>query len=307
MKLLFIFLDGVGLGKDDPDSNPFAQADLPNLSNLLNGRRLVADAAPFESQRASLLALDACLGVPGLPQSATGQAVLLSGINVPSVIGRHYGPKPTREIATFLQNGNLFSRLKRAGRRVAFLNAYPPAYFEAIETGRRMYAAIPLAAVYAGLPLYTKTDLHNGQAISADFTAKGWHTHLGLRKTPVIAPSQAGKQLADLALAQDFSLFEYWLSDFAGHRQDMKEALQLLETFDMVLGELINAWDDEEGLILITSDHGNLEDLSTRHHTANPVPALIIGAPTLRRSFAEGLSDLTGITPAILRLLLNEA
>jgi 2,3-bisphosphoglycerate-independent phosphoglycerate mutase len=58
---------------------------------------------------------------------------------------------------------------------------------------------------------------------------------------------------------------------------------------------------------LLTSDHGNLEDLSTRRHTANPVPALLIGAPAYRNAFATLLKgrdqDLTIVAPAILQFL----
>ena len=95
MKLLFLFLDGVGLGTDDPQHNPFARARMPVLQDLLAGERMLLSSAPLETNRASLLALDACLGVPGLPQSATGQTVLLTGQNVPAQLGYHYGPNPT--------------------------------------------------------------------------------------------------------------------------------------------------------------------------------------------------------------------
>jgi bisphosphoglycerate-independent phosphoglycerate mutase (AlkP superfamily) len=98
-------------------------------------------------------------------------------------------------------------------------------------------------------------------------------------------------------------MFEYWLSDYAGHGQKMEDACRLLETFDRVLEGLLTTWKDENGLILITSDHGNLEDLSTRHHTRNPVPALVIGDSKHRRDFMKDLDDLTGISPAILRFL----
>ncbi len=70
-----------------------------------------------------------------------------------------------------------------------------------------------------------------------------------------------------------------------------------------MLGELVTTWDDQAGLVVITSDHGNLEDLSTRRHTQNPVPALVIGAPADRATFMNGLHDLTGIAPAILKFL----
>jgi hypothetical protein len=306
MKLLFLFMDGVGLGKDDPQINPFARARMPALEALLEGRRLLADAAPFEGRRASLLALDACLGVSGLPQSATGQATLLTGRNVPRELGYHYGPKPNPQVASLVSNGNLFARLKAAGRCTAFLNAYPPGYFAAIESGRRIYAAIALAATRAGLMLRDMDDLRRGEAIAADFTGLGLRQRLGLKDAPLISPRAAGERLARLALGCDFSLFEYWPSDYAGHGQDMDAACELLETFDQVLEGLLTNWDDEAGLILITSDHGNLEDLSTRRHTENPSPALVIGNRLARRRFTAGLKDLTHIAPAILQTVAGD-
>ena len=305
MTFLFLFMDGVGLGADDSQYNPFARAALPNLTALLGGQALVASSAPLETQRASLLALDACLGVSGLPQSATGQAVLLTGQNVPASLGYHYGPKPNPAVASFLTNGNIFSRLEQAGQHTAFLNAYPPGYFAAIESGKRIYSAIPLAATSANLPLRTSDDLRLGRALSADFTGLGWRERLNEPDIPLLTAHQAGQRLARLASSYDFAFFEYWLSDYAGHGQELETACALLETFDLVLGGLLAEWDDAQGLILITSDHGNLEDLSTRRHTANPVPGLVIGAPELRHAFCDGLEDLTGVTPAILRSLLG--
>jgi hypothetical protein len=309
-RLLFLFLDGVGLGANDPAINPLAGAAMPNLRALLGGQPPVAGAAPFESQRATLLPLDACLGVPGTPQSATGQATLLMGRNVPAEIGYHYGPKPNPAVAAFLRSsngahgGNLFQRLQDAGKRSALLNAYPQSYFAAIESGRRLYSAIPLAVISAGLALKTADDLRAGQALSADFTGQGWRERLKLEDTPLLTPAEAGTRLADLAAGYDLAFFEYWLSDYAGHGQDMAAALNLLATLDEVLGGLLAAWDDEAGIILITSDHGNLEDLNVRGHTTHPVPAVVIGSPELRRRFTAGLCDLTDVTPGILRLLL---
>ena len=303
MRFLFLFLDGVGLGPNDPETNPLARAEMPNLEALLDGHKLLLDGingSHLESERASLLALDANLGVDGLPQSATGQATLLTGENVPKAIGYHYGPKPNPDVAAELNNGSLFSRLKKNGLRAELINAYPPGYFKAIESGRRLYSAIPLAVTRAGIKLKTAQDLQTDQAIAADFTAQGWHDHLDQPDTPVLTPHQAGQRLADLAGGRDLAFFEYWLSDYAGHKQEMQPALALLRQFDQVLGGLLAAWDDSQGLILLTSDHGNLEDLSTRRHTANPVPGLLIGAPALRKRFARDLEDLADVTPRIL-------
>jgi hypothetical protein len=299
MRFLFIFVDGLGLGENNPRINPLANLELPNLSRLLGNKRLLAEDVPAETDQATFYGLDACLGIPGLPQSATGQAALLTGKNISAEIGFHYGPKPNPEIAGFIRNGNLFRTLRDRGLEVALLNAYPAGYFAAIESGRRLFSAVPLAVTSAGVRLMTEEDFYQGRALSADFTGQGWRDHLGFSDTPVLEPEQAGARLADLASEYDFSFFEYWLTDYIGHRQDMSAAEDILRLMDRVLGGLLEKWDFETGLILLTSDHGNLEDLGTRKHTKNMVPCLLIGSKKLRKSFSDGLRDLTEITPAI--------
>lgn len=303
MRVLFIFLDGIGLGEKDPETNPFARAKMPNLNDLLEGRSLFRDAAPFHGERATLLAVDPAVGVSGLPQSATGQAILLTGINIPAELGYHYGPKPNPEVAAYLKEATLFSRFTKEGKRAALLNAYPLRYFQGIDSGKRLYSSIPQAVVNAGLPLFRHDDFFAGRALSADFTGEGWRTMLGYREAPTMNPHQAGQALGALAKRYDFALFEYWASDYAGHKQEMDNAIELMETFDGVLGGLTEAWHD--GLILVTSDHGNMEDLSTRRHTDADVPALVIGDKAAREEFTRGMKDLTHIAPAIWRTVMS--
>ncbi|MBN1453856.1 MAG: hypothetical protein JW963_22770 [Anaerolineales bacterium] len=303
-RILFIFLDGIGLGADDPATNPLACAEMPFLGSLLGGKKLTASAVPYESELISLLALDAGLGVAGLPQSATGQAVLLSGINIPAELGYHYGPKPNPGVAGYLNDGNtLFSWLRAKGKKAALLNAYPPRYFSGIESGKRLYSSIPLAYTNAGYPLFTQEDFFAGRALSADFTGHGWRSLLKIADAPIQSAREAGEKLARLAQGYDFSLFEYWASDYAGHKQDMDWAVRQMEVFDEVLAGLVKAWDMDEDLILVTSDHGNMEDLSTRRHTDAKVPGLVIGGKHQR--FTDGLVDLAGVAPRIRDLVVD--
>jgi len=304
MRLLFIFLDGIGLGENDPETNPFTRAKMPNLNNLLDGRSLLKDAAPFHGEHATLLGIDPAVGVSGLPQSATGQAILLTGINIPAELGYHYGPKPNPEVAAYLKEATLFSRFTKEGKKAALLNAYPPRYFHGIDSGKRLYSSIPLAVINAGLPLFKHDDLFAGRALSADFTGEGWRTMLGYNEAPVMDAAHAGRTLEALTKKYDFSLFEYWASDYAGHKQEMDNAIRLMETFDGVLGALTEAWDGD-GLILVTSDHGNMEDISTRKHTDANVPALVIGNKTAREEFTRGMKDLTHIAPAIWKTVMG--
>jgi len=303
MRVLFIFLDGIGLGENNFETNPFARAKMPNLNRLLEGRTLLIEAAPFHGKLASLVAVDPAVGVSGLPQSATGQAILLTGKNIPAELGYHYGPKPNPEVAAYLNDDTLFSNFVKAGRRTTLLNAYPPRYFDGIDSGKRLYSSIPLAVTNAGIPLFKHDELLAGHALSADFTGEGWRTMLGFIEAPVMNPAQAGRKLGELAQQYDFSLFEYWASDYAGHKQQMDEAIRLMEAFDGVLGGLVEFWDD--GLILVTSDHGNMEDMSTRRHTDANVPALVIGDEAARREFTRDMKDLTDIAPAIWKTVMS--
>ena len=303
MRVLFLFLDGIGLGENNPETNPFSRADMPNLQRLLDGRSLLRDSAPFHGEFASLVAVDPSVGVSGLPQSATGQAMLMTGKNIPAELGYHYGPKPNPAVAAYLKDGTLFSDFVEAGKKAVLLNAYPPRYFDGVNSGKRLYSSIPLSVTSAGIPLFKHEDLFEGRAMSADFTGEGWRTMLGFIDAPVMEPDQAGRTLGRLAKEYDFSLFEYWASDYAGHGQEMDTAVRLMETFDGVLGGLVEAWDD--GLILVTSDHGNMEDLSTRKHTAADVPALVIGDRAGRDEFTRNLNDLIDIAPAIRKAVLG--
>ena len=302
-RVLLLFMDGVGLGAGDPACNPFAVCEVPVLEALLGGRKLVLETAPYVGDEATLLAIDATLGLPGTPQSASGQAALLTGRNVPQEIGEHYGPKPNPPIQQILREENIFSTVTQLGGKATLLNAYPPQYFEAIERGHRLYSAIPLAVTAAGLPLMTAEDIQAGRALSVDFTGEGWAARPEFPQVPIYSPSEAGVKLAQLAGQYDLAWFDFWPSDYAGHRQDMNSAIALLETFDAVLSGLLQAWEGHQDLIVLTSDHGNLEDLSQRGHTRNPVPALLIGSEELRGRFGEGLENLTHFVPAIHRTL----
>jgi 2,3-bisphosphoglycerate-independent phosphoglycerate mutase len=297
---LFLFLDGIGLGPADSGVNPLRAAEMPNLRELLGDRSLDAALEPFQSPQASFRPIDATLGVEGNPESATGQSALLTGVNVSREIGGHYGPKPDPRIRRILQKHNLLARLSESGLRVRLLNAYPDSYFEAIRSGRRLHGTIPLAFDLAGISLATESDLDRGEAISADFTGRGWRTRLERSQTPVLSPEDAGRRMVDLALRSDFTMFDHWLPDYAGHYGEMQGAVRLLGILDRALGGIIAAMAGSELTVFISSDHGNLEDLSSPGHTRNPVPAIALGCFGARREILDSMKDLTDFAPAIL-------
>ena len=298
MKYVHIFfMDGVGMGGTDPAKNPFATADLPNLSRLI-GRVdwYLLGNGNISSKRATLIPTDANLGIAGRPQSASGQATILTGRNVPQLIGEHYGPKPNTKVAQVIRQGTLFHEVVSAGGSAALLTPYPQGYFDAIDSGKRMYSAVPLTVVSAGLQLFGVEELRQGKAVSPDFTGEGWREFLGYNDIPMISLHDAGRRIAGIARDYDLSFFEHWPSDRSGHRGPIEDAVAHLEMIDAVIGGLLEIWDDASGLLIITSDHGNIEEKDHRRHTRNPVPTILVGEQhaELARNICD-LSDIAGI------------
>ena len=294
---LIFFVDGVGLGVDDPEVNPFIEADLPNLTGLLGeGWFLRPDCGGpgrITTDRVSLVPTDPNLNMPGRPQSATGQATILTGRNVPQIVGEHYGPKPNPDVAAVVKESNLFRDVIEAGGSAALITPYPQGYFDSIESGKRLLSAVPLAAVSAGLDLMTAEDLRAGRAVSPGFTGQGWHDYLGYNDIPIHTLYEAGQRIAVIARDHNFSFFEHWPSDRSGHRGSIDQASQHLEIIDEALGGLFDSWNDETDLLLITSDHGNIEEKNHRQHSRNPVPTILRGPDHAK--YAEKIQDLADI------------
>src|SRR5690625_1912820 len=162
-----IFIDGVGLGDADPNRNPLAAVPMPSVNTLLGGRPLVLSSAideanPDPTAPARLIAIDACLDVPGLPQSATGQTTLLSGVNAAKALGRHLSGLPTTTLVNILREHSLFKQLRQVGLRATFANPFTDEYFAAVEAGRWCHSSTTTAVLSADLPVRMLNDLDAG-------------------------------------------------------------------------------------------------------------------------------------------------
>jgi hypothetical protein len=301
VSVLFVFVDGVGAGARDPDRNPLAREELL-LSRFEDGT-----GAPLPRGGRAVLA-DATLGVAGRPQSATGQSTILTGENAAALLGRHLLGFPNAALRELLRRRSLFRALADAGGTAAFANAYPVAYLRALgleaegepefELGRRRARPSATTVAYAagGGRFRTWPDVRAGRGLTHDITgdrARAFGADL-----PVRAPEEAAAVLGALARAHDLTLFEFFETDEAGHARSMDRALDALGRLDRLLRALVQALDPADTL-LVASDHGNVEDLSTRNHTRAPVPVLAFGAGADR---LDEVGDLTHLSPLLLRL-----
>lgn len=283
LKVVFIFVDGLGLGDNNPEYNPIKAADTKIFDQLLsNGYCKPTDAT---------------LGVNGLPQSATGQTTILTGVNASLTIGRHLSGFPSRTLCNLLEQGNLLKSLVSKGLRVTNANMFTKVYLEKIlsSDSRATISATTVATIAAGLDFKTEKDMLEGRAVYQDLTNeillnRGLHV-------PLRQPQEAGKILAGLLNDYDFVFFEYFQTDLAGHSRKKEACIKVIKDIDEMLYSLLSSINLNDNLFVLTSDHGNIEDLRTATHTYNPVPTVAVGYRS--RQFLDKISSIKDITPQL--------
>lgn len=291
MSLLLIFVDGLGIGRRG------AHNPLDLLGEAAEPLAVFEDEEPRLPHGGTLARTDARLGVEGRPQSASGQTTILTGVNVPLRLGYHKQGFPNEQMRALLREHSLFLQLRRLGAGPSlFANAYAPQFF---ARRPRWVAATTVAVEAAGLPFRTFEDLKAGRALYHDFTNR-FLVERGEDVSPR-TPEEAAGVLAALAAGHRFTLYEHFIADRAGHEQDVPAALAVLADLARFVRTVLSLADLSRTTVLLTSDHGNVEDLSTRNHTLNPVPTLAWGPA--RELVARRVRTLADLTPAVVEIL----
>lgn len=299
-RALLLFLDGFGIGPPEPARNPFLTADLPNLAALLGGIPTSQPAAGEGVQAAARpaaawTAADARFGLPGLPQSGTGQTALLTGTDAPGRLGRHFGPWVPTPLRALLAAENVLSRATARGWPAAFANATPLAQAGGADGSWRRPAAPPLAAHAAGLRRLDEADLRARRAVASSITNEKWRRYAD-PSIPEISAPEAGAVLARIARQHTLTLFAHYDTDLVGHRGSYAAAVAALERVDAFLGGLLPEL-DAATLLVLASDHGNIEDV-TAGHTLNPVPVIAHGPGA--RSLIARVTNIASVAQALL-------
>ena len=290
VSLLLFFIDGLGIGTRGRH-NPF--------DGLLGAEPLaIFHDEPAEIPYDGVLApTDARLGVDGRPQSASGQTTILTGINAPAAIGHHKQGFPNQALLDIIREQSIFLQLKRAGvRDITFANTYTKKFF---EERPRWISATTAAVEAAGLRFNVVDDLKAGRAVYQDFT-NSMLIERG-EKVDLRTPEEAGAVLANIAAANSFTLYEYFITDKIGHAQDREAARRVLPMLAGFIRSLLAKLELKRSTVILTSDHGNIEDLSLRNHTLNPVPTIVWGEN--RERLASRIRSLVDITPTIVDVL----
>jgi len=105
VSVLLFFIDGLGIGTRGPQ-NPLD--DLPDAEPLALFQN-EEQPIPFGGE---LAVTDACLGVDGRPQSASGQTTILTGVNAPAAVGYHKQGFPNAPLLDIIREHSIFLQLQ---------------------------------------------------------------------------------------------------------------------------------------------------------------------------------------------------
>jgi len=290
-RFLLIFIDGLGLGSQE--NNPLCLARMPYLTQLIGGH-CIFSSCNISRQEFLFKSLDAALGVTGLPQSATGQTALLTGKNAAATLGYHLPAFPNQQLIHIIQRFSIFKQIQDKGLKVCFANGYQDDYF---ADASKDHSVTTECCKAAGLKFRFIDDVLKQKAVYWDITNEYLHYKVD-SSIPIISASDAGKNLANVAQSHHFTLFEGFEADLIGHSRDQERSIVFLEKFDNFLQGILTHRDPDLTVIL-SSDHGNIEDLSYGGHTRNPVPLLVIGKESRLFDSAKSITDI--VSQIILR------
>jgi 2,3-bisphosphoglycerate-independent phosphoglycerate mutase len=299
VRIALLFIDGVGVGERDPAFNPLARGEWL-LSQFSDGSGTALPGG-------GLTLLETTFGVPGRPQSASNQTALLTGEPAPQLLGRHVLGYPDKALREILLRASVVKRLRAAGKAATFSNGYPAGYLAALglphppgeapevvipaRARHRLKASSTTLAFAAGeVPLRTLGQLRAGAALAHDVT--GARARARGLDVPLRTPLEAAEVFWRTAEGMDFTLFEHFLADEAGHARDMALAESSLATFD-AFARAVLARRPADSRVLICSDHGNVEDLRIRNHTRSPVA--LLAHPPLEGPPPQTVADVAGL------------
>ncbi|MEW6506220.1 MAG: metalloenzyme [Bacteroidota bacterium] len=292
-----IFIDGVGIGKEDYKNNPFFKFGFKtfteNFGSIphLNNQKL-------SNSHGSLFPVDAIMGVPDIPLSGTGQTSIFCGVNAQKILGRHFGPYPYSTLVPIIKEKNLLREFKLRKKKVSFVNAYPKVFFDYVNSGRSRLSVTTLSCLLTGIRLNNVKDLHQGKALSAEIDNSRFVERMNY-KLRIIKPETAANRLMRIASENHFTLFEIFHTDHLGHGRNIDLLEYTTGILDRFLLHLTRKLKKNMTLV-VCSDHGNFEDLSIKMHTLNPALGMVFGQYS--NELSKRIKTLADIKPAILEM-----
>lgn len=291
-KLFLFFIDGIGLcQKESP---------LSNLFTNITGKNLMVGNQPDFFDSGVICSADAVLKVSGIPQSATGQTTIFTGINASEYLGYHLTAFPNQKLVELIEKQSLMKSLAENGISVTSANMYSKEFFQKRAARRKNAFPVSTLTIKAsGAPFRYFADYKKGEAVFADITnrlirERGYDIE-------EITPETAAGNLLNILKDNEFVFFEYFMTDLYGHKRNEEKLEESVDILNRFTETVWSGTKNSDTAILIISDHGNAEDLTTGDHTTNNVPAILLTKNSNdSRKFAGSIHSLVDIYPWVL-------
>ena len=126
---------------------------------------------------------------------------------------------------------------------------------------------------------------------------------------PAMSAVEVTDEVERRVASGDYALIvlNYANCDMVGHTGFLDAAVAAMETVDTCVGRVVDAVLAQGGVLLLTADHGNCEQMSDGRggahtaHTSNPVPLILVDPDRRGKKLNPGI--LADIAPTILRLM----
>lgn len=281
-KLFVLFIDGIGLAGES-ENNPVSSL----FEEVTDGWGIKETNLPLYFSDSVLCPLDATLNIKGEPQSATGQTTIFTGINAAEYLGYHLPAFPNEELVEIILEKSIMKKLAERGVSVTSANMYSEQFFLDRKNSIKNRFPVSTLTIEASEADFRMMDEYRaGKAVFADITnelikKRGYDID-------IISPSDAGKRVRPIMDDYDFVFFEYFMTDYYGHKRKRPELKNCVDILNGFVGTIAGDLDLQRESILIISDHGNAEDMTTGGHTFNHVPGLLISRnKTARKRFSR--------------------
>jgi 2,3-bisphosphoglycerate-independent phosphoglycerate mutase len=129
-----------------------------------------------------------------------------------------------------------------------------------------------------------------------------------------LQPEMSTAKLMDILIqriesdAYDFILLNFANPDMVGHTGNLDACVKAVQTVDEATRELVTRFTSRGGAVIITADHGNVEEVINletgeidTEHSLNPVPLIIAGTENSPRMLQYG--SLSDVAPTVLDIM----
>ncbi len=134
-------------------------------------------------------------------------------------------------------------------------------------------------------------------------------------ETPTMSSEKLSKVIIDNLTNKryDFTVLNFAAPDMIGHTGNLDAGIKCCQEVDKYLGQIIKAYLGVGGTVLVTADHGNIEEMINletgeidTEHSINPVPFIVVNKELSKKIKLRQEGILADIAPTILELIGRE-